>query len=108
AQPFAITVLGGDGDDVVLGSAGDDVIFGGAGDDNLFGGDGFDLLAGGAGSDFLLDGEGDAGAEPNVTPLPGQALPAPAGPALLLGALGAMGVARRKRAGAEGSQPHCW
>ena len=96
AQPFAITILGRDGDDVLFGSGGDDVMFGGVGDDNLFGGDGFDLLAGGDGTNFL-DGEGDAGAEPQVTPLPLQSVPAPGVPALLLGALGALAIAGRRR-----------
>ena len=97
AQPFAITIIGGDGDDIILGSAGDDVIFGGGGDDILFGGDGFDLLAGGSGANLLFEGEGTPGPEPDVAPLPRQFLPAPTVPALVLGALGALALIRRKR-----------
>lgn len=97
-QAFDITVLGGEGNDVLLGSAGDDVIFGGAGDDILVGGDGFDLLSGGPGDNTLIDdGHGDPGPEPIIAPLPRQSVPAPGGLSLFAGALGALASARRKR-----------
>jgi Ca2+-binding RTX toxin-like protein len=94
---FAIIVLGGGGNDVLFGSAGDDLMFGGAGDDILFGGDGIDLLSGGSGENILFEREGDPGPEPVITPLPGQALPAPGGLALLVAGLGALVTIRRKR-----------
>ena len=94
---FAITVLGGGGNDLLFGSAGDDVMFGGVGDDILFGGDGIDLLSGGSGDNILFEGEGDPGPEPVITPLPGQTLPAPGGLALLARGLGALATTRRKR-----------
>jgi Ca2+-binding RTX toxin-like protein len=62
----ALTLDGGDGDDVLrggagnehlLGGAGDDVLVGGAGDDILDGGAGDDVLIGGAGNDIFLNGE---------------------------------------------------
>ena len=97
AQPFTVTVLGKDGDDVLLGSAGNEVMFGGLGDDTLLGGGGIDLLDGGLGDNFVFPAGGSPGPEPDVTPLPGQSLPAPGGPALLLAALGALATSRRKR-----------
>jgi Ca2+-binding RTX toxin-like protein len=94
---FAITILGGGGNDIVFGSAGNDAIFGGADDDNLFGGGGSDLLSGGPGDNFL-DGPESGAPEPVVLPLPGEtAVPAPGGLPLLVGALGALALTRRKR-----------
>jgi Ca2+-binding RTX toxin-like protein len=85
---FAITILGGGGNDIVFGSAGNDAIFGGADDDNLSGGPG----------DNFLDGPESGAPEPVVLPLPGEtAVPAPGGLPLLVGALGALALTRRKR-----------
>lgn len=55
--PAAVSVAGGNGDDVLLGGTGDDTLSGNDGDDVLIGGDGFDALNGGAGDDILLGGE---------------------------------------------------
>ncbi len=53
-----ITLLGGDGDDIIIGSDGDDIIRGGEGDDRVEAGDGDDFVQGGLGNDHLLGGEG--------------------------------------------------
>ena len=93
---FAVTVLGGAGNDVLIGSTGDDVMFGGAGDDLLFGGTGFDLLSGDP--PLVFEGEGTPGPEPDVAPLPrGQEVPTPGGLALLMAGLAALGMTRWKR-----------
>jgi Ca2+-binding RTX toxin-like protein len=61
AFPYAATLLGGDGNDVLdaSASAAQAVLVGGAGDDVLLGGSGRDLLLGGAGADTLHGGGGD-------------------------------------------------
>ena len=46
-----MTLLGGDGNDVLWASGGNDRVEGGDGDDVLFGGDGDDILVGGQGAD---------------------------------------------------------
>jgi Ca2+-binding RTX toxin-like protein len=51
---MALTLDGGDGDDVLIGSAGDDTLQGGAGDDVLLGGPGSDVLDGGSGNNVLI------------------------------------------------------
>jgi VCBS repeat-containing protein len=62
-----VTLIGGEGNDVLLGGRGNDVLaggdgcdilVGGYGDDMLFGGAGMDLLEGGCGNDVLCGGEG--------------------------------------------------
>ena len=67
-QPYAGTLRGTTGDDVLVGtdgadvlrgSAGDDVLCGLAGDDELRGDNGHDTLYGGPGDDTLLAGAGD-------------------------------------------------
>ena len=50
----ALTLDGGDGDDLVTGSAGADAILGGAGDDFLIGGPGDDLIDGGTGTNVII------------------------------------------------------
>ena len=55
----AVTLKGGNGDDVLWSSAGDDCLFGEAGDDRLFGGWGDDVLAGGDGSDLMQGWDGN-------------------------------------------------
>jgi Ca2+-binding RTX toxin-like protein len=47
----AVTVYGGQGDDILWGANGNDTLNGGDGDDRLFGGAGDDTLVGGAGQD---------------------------------------------------------
>ena len=55
---IGLTLLGGDGDDVLIGGDGDDILSGGAGDDVLVGGPGADVLDGGDGDDLIVsDGE---------------------------------------------------
>ena len=62
-----VTLIGGDGIDILIGGGGDDtlsggeggdVLLGGGGDDTLDGGEGGDLLLGGSGSDTLIGGKG--------------------------------------------------
>jgi Ca2+-binding RTX toxin-like protein len=55
----ALTLTGGDGNDILDGLGGDDDIAGGAGNDLLGGRDGADWLAGAAGDDNLHGGAGD-------------------------------------------------
>jgi Ca2+-binding RTX toxin-like protein len=51
---MALTLDGGDGDDVLLDGAGNDTLQGGAGDDVLLGGPGSDVLDGGPGNNILI------------------------------------------------------
>ena len=57
-QAHAVSLHGGNGDDVITGGTGGDVLVGGAGLDNLEGGDGADRMYGGAGDDILVGGNG--------------------------------------------------
>lgn len=50
---IALTVNGGDGNDVLTGGDGDDVLTGGPGDDQLFGGPGLDTIDGAPGNDVI-------------------------------------------------------
>jgi Ca2+-binding RTX toxin-like protein len=54
ASGLALTVDGGQDDDVLSGGAGNDVLLGGDGDDVLIGGPGFDILDGGRGDNILI------------------------------------------------------
>ena len=54
ANAMALTVDGGEGDDVLVGSDGNDTLLGGAGDDVLVGGPGIDILDGGDGDDVEI------------------------------------------------------
>ena len=54
----AVTLDGGDDNDLLIAGRGSDTLLGGNGNDLLKGGDGFDDLSGGAGNDYLY-GEGD-------------------------------------------------
>jgi Ca2+-binding RTX toxin-like protein len=58
--PWAVTMVGGSGNDVLVGSQAADLLCGGAGNDALTGGDGADTLSGGRGNDELY---GAAGAD---------------------------------------------
>lgn len=49
----AVTMAGGDGNDVLTGGSGNDTLSGGTGDDTLRGGGGDDVLQGGAGADLF-------------------------------------------------------
>jgi Ca2+-binding RTX toxin-like protein len=51
---IALTLDGGDGNDVLVGSAGDDTLLGEAGDDILIGGPGLDTLDGGPGANTVI------------------------------------------------------
>lgn len=53
-----VTILGGDGNDVLWSSAGNDHIYGGTGNDDIDGGSGNDVLYGGTGADVLYGRSG--------------------------------------------------
>jgi Ca2+-binding RTX toxin-like protein len=55
AGAIALTVDGGNADDVIIGGSGNDTLLGGAGDDVLIGGPGIDVIDGAPGSDVVLD-----------------------------------------------------
>ncbi|MDA1164482.1 MAG: hypothetical protein O3B13_15420 [Planctomycetota bacterium] len=57
---IAVSIMGGDGEDILIGGAGIDTIDGEAGDDSIQGGAGNDLLSGGADDDTIL---GEAGGD---------------------------------------------
>ena len=59
AGAMALTLDGGDGDDILIGGAGNDILLGGDGDDVLIGNDGDDVLDGGAGDDIIIGGAGN-------------------------------------------------
>jgi Ca2+-binding RTX toxin-like protein len=54
ATGIALTLDGGDDDDVLSGGDGADTILGGAGDDVLLGGPGLDILDGGLGENVVI------------------------------------------------------
>lgn len=54
AAGIALTVDGGDDDDVLLGGEGNDTLLGNAGDDVLIGGAGLDILDGGTGDNVVI------------------------------------------------------
>jgi RTX calcium-binding nonapeptide repeat (4 copies) len=93
---FAVTALGGPGDDVLVGTPGNVKLFGGAGDDvlTLFPGNCFSR---GTGSDIVIGGGCDAGTEPAFSPLPREtaAAPEPGGIWLAASALVALAATRR-------------
>jgi len=68
--PFDVTLVGGNGDDILRGGNGNDTILGGAGNDTLYGSLGNDTLDGGLGSDTLFGQAGNdlliAGEEDNL------------------------------------------
>ncbi len=57
----AVTVYGGDANDVIVGSAQDDTIYGGEGADTITGGLGNDMLFGDAGNDTFVEGAATSG-----------------------------------------------
>lgn len=73
---FAITALGGPGNDVLVGTPGNVKLFGGPGDDVLINMAG-NCFSRGPGNDIVLGGGCDAGSEPVFVPLPRQAADAP-------------------------------
>jgi hypothetical protein len=81
---FAITALGGRGDDVLVGTPGNVKLFGGPGDDVLISMPG-NCFSRGSGADIVLGGGCDAGPEPTISPLPRQMAqtPEPGGLVLL-------------------------
>ena len=54
AGTVQLTIVGGDGDNVLVGSPGNDVLRGGAGDDVLIGNGGGDVLDGGPGGNVII------------------------------------------------------
>jgi len=66
---FAITALGGRGDDVLIGTPGNVKLFGGPGDDVLISMPG-NCFSRGTGNDIVLGAGCDAGPEPAIAPLP--------------------------------------
>lgn len=90
---FAITALGGPGNDVLIGTPGNVKLFGGPGDDVLISMPG-NCFSRGSGADIVLGGGCDAGPEPAIAPLPRPAAetPEPAGSLLVLMGLLALAV----------------
>jgi hypothetical protein len=87
ALTFAITALGGPGDDILIGTPGDVKLFGGPGDDIIVNKPG-NCFSRGTGLDIVIGGGCDAGPEPSFT-LPQRqfaATPEPAG-LLLVGTM---------------------
>jgi hypothetical protein len=66
---FAITALGGPGNDVLVGTPGNVKLFGGPGDDVLISMPG-NCFSRGTGADIVIGGGCDAGPEPAFAPLP--------------------------------------
>ena len=62
AFPFAVTLKGAGGNDLLTASTGNDLLDGGNGDDTLSGGLGNDALHGGSGSDLLVEASKTKGA----------------------------------------------
>src|SRR5688572_18843015 len=58
AAGIAVSVLGGDGDDILTGSAAAEEFLGGRGNDRIDGAGGNDAISGDAGNDRLLGGDG--------------------------------------------------
>jgi Ca2+-binding RTX toxin-like protein len=55
----ALTLNGGNDNDILVGSQGNDTINGDAGDDTMFGGNGNDTFTGGTGTDSAVGGAGN-------------------------------------------------
>jgi Ca2+-binding RTX toxin-like protein len=97
---FAITALGGPGDDVLVGTPGSVKLFGGPGDDVIINMAG-NCFSRGTGNDVVLGGGCDAGPEPVFVPLPRQAADAPEPGEFFLVGIGliALAVTSRKTVG---------
>jgi hypothetical protein len=93
---FAITALGGRGDDVLIGTPGNVKLFGGPGDDILISMPG-NCFSRGTGADIVLGGGCDAGPEPAFAPLPRQLAEAPEPGGLLLLGTVLVGIAVTSR-----------
>jgi Ca2+-binding RTX toxin-like protein len=93
---FAITALGGPGDDVLVGTPGNVKLFGGPGDDVITGAAG-NCTSRGTGNDVLINGGCDAGPEPSFAPLPRTAADTPEPGGLLLAATGFVMLALTRR-----------
>jgi Ca2+-binding RTX toxin-like protein len=93
---FAITALGGPGDDVLVGTPGNVKLFGGAGDDVLISMPG-NCFSRGTGADLVLGSGCDAGPEPAIAPLPRLAADTPEPVALLLVGSGLVAFAMTSR-----------
>ena len=93
---FAITALGGPGNDVLVGTPGNVKLFGGPGDDVLTSMPG-NCFSRGTGADIVFGSGCDAGPEPAIEPLPRQvaATPEPGGLWLVVTGLVALAVTSR-------------
>jgi Ca2+-binding RTX toxin-like protein len=89
---FAITALGGPGDDVLVGTPGNVKLFGGPGDDVLVSMPG-NCFSRGTGADVVLGSGCDAGPEPLIAPLSRPAADTPEPRELLLVGTGLMALA---------------
>jgi Ca2+-binding RTX toxin-like protein len=93
---FAITALGGPGDDVLIGTPGNVKLFGGPGDDVIISMPG-NCFSRGTGDDIVLGAGCDAGPEPAITPLPRQTAATPEPDGLLLGGSVLVGLVVTRR-----------
>jgi Ca2+-binding RTX toxin-like protein len=93
---FAITALGGRGNDVLVGTPGNVKLFGGPGDDVLINMPG-NCFSRGTGDDIVLGGGCDAGPEPAIAPLPRPAAATPEPDGLLLLGTGLLALAGTSR-----------
>ena len=93
---FAITALGGRGNDVLVGTPGNVKLFGGPGDDVLINMPG-NCFSRGTGDDIVLGGGCDAGPEPAIAPLPRPAADTPEPDGLLLLGTGLLALAGTSR-----------
>jgi hypothetical protein len=89
---FAITALGGLGDDVLVGTPGNVKLFGGPGDDVLVSMPG-NCFSRGTGADLVLGSGCDAGPEPAIAPLPRPAADTPEPVGLFLVGTGLVALA---------------
>ena len=93
---FAITALGGPGNDVLVGTPGNVKLFGGPGDDVLISMTG-NCFSRGTGADIVLGSGCDAGPEPAIAPLPRQVAQAPEPAGFFPAGTGLMGLILTRR-----------
>jgi Ca2+-binding RTX toxin-like protein len=98
---FALTALGGPGDDVLVGTPGNVKLFGGPGDDVLISMAG-NCFSRGTGADIVLGSGCDAGPEPTIAPLPRPAAEAPEPGGFLLVEIGLLALAVTSRIKSSG------